>query len=78
MVFMATRKSKPQPRGRSRDRGDSAVFTTEFDPALLDALETFASQHRPKTTRRAVLEWMAEEFLTKRGIWPPTGKPEKP
>lgn len=78
MEAVAKRKKKmpnavaDPPKGRARERGDVAVFTTEFDPALLSALESFATRHKPRTTRRAVLEWMAEEFLTARKLWPPS------
>jgi hypothetical protein len=67
MLLMA---KKTKLKGRARERGDSEVFTTEFDAELYAALEAFVDRHKPKTTRRAVLEWAVEEFLTKREAWP--------
>jgi hypothetical protein len=72
---MAAKKTKGRKmtavaKGRARERGETATFMTEFDPELLSAIDSFVAGHRPKTTRRSVLEMMAEEFLEKRGLWP--------
>jgi len=42
---------------------------------LMQALERYVNESRPRTDKTAVAEVAVEEFLTTRGYWPPAEPP---
>jgi len=55
--------------------GDLAVAEAfQLPLALIEALTAFVDQHKPETTKSAVMRLALEQFLERQGFWPATGK----
>ena len=69
--MLGTMAKRHSPKGRSRERGATRVITMELDPRLAKVLDEYADTTRPRTSRRAIIEYALEEFFAKHGVWPP-------
>jgi hypothetical protein len=67
---MPNKKRKPgAAKGTSRHVEPREAF--HLPQALLDVLEQFVEDCRPRTSKSAVLRQALEEFLERVGVWPP-------
>ena len=65
---------KPSPdskRSQGADRHTQPRKAFHAPAALFAALEAYIATTRPQPTEAAVLRVALEEFLEKRGLWPP-------
>ena len=63
------RKDAPEPEPQGREAFQLPV-------SLIEALSAFVDQHKPETSKSAVMRLALEEFLERQGFWP--GTEEKP
>jgi hypothetical protein len=68
MVAMA--KQKPETNRPARDRHIEPREAFHLPQAMLDALIEFVADHKPETTKSAVIRLALEEFLVRAGRWP--------
>ncbi len=65
---------KPDPeskRSAGVDRHTKPRESFHADEALLEAMRQFIAETRPRTNKSEVMRTALEEFLEKRGHWPP-------
>lgn len=81
MLVMANAKKKPgrkpspdSKRSQGVDRHAHPRKAFHAPPELFAAMEKYISETRPSPTEAAVLRIALEEFLEKRGFWPPKEK----
>ena len=57
------RKDAPEPEPQGRE-------AFQLPASLIAALSSFVEQHRPETSKSAVMRLALEEFLERHGYWP--------
>jgi hypothetical protein len=81
MLTMSTSKKKPgrrpdpdskRSKGEPRHRNPRKAF--HASPELFDAMAAYIAATKPLPTDTQVLITALEEFLEKRGFWPPNPK----
>ncbi|OWK34242.1 hypothetical protein [Fimbriiglobus ruber] len=75
---MPPNKKKPGPRvnpdskrSKGEDRHKQPRKAFHADPKLFQALDKYVDETRPQPTESSVLRDALEEYLNKRGYWPP-------
>lgn len=58
------RKDSPAPEPQGRE-------AFQLPAALISALSAFVDQHKPETSKSAVMRLALEQFLERNGFWPP-------
>ena len=66
---MSVNQSTPRRRAKCGRTPAHTIFA-RIEPDLGEALNDYLAQHRPKTTRTAILALALEEALRKAGFWP--------
>jgi hypothetical protein len=80
MLVMSEKKKpgrKPSPdskRSKGEDRHAQPRKAFHAPAELFSALEKYVAETRPAPTEAAALRIALEEFLEKRGFWPPKGE----
>src|SRR5262245_31141660 len=72
MAGMATKKK----HGNGRGRKPAYTLFVRISPQLGAAFEGYVAATEPRPSRTSVLELALREYLTRRGVWPPGGRPD--